>query len=149
MNKSILRSIALGLVVALTSLPLYAQTASSTSNEKDETIAKVQTDGGVIMISEDAAEFQTAVPDQRVKEKARLMVSEDSSATVVYDNGCDQKYDKPGVYEISRSCVPALVLGSGGVSKGWIVAGVIVGTAVLVSIIDDGNDNDSPPPVSR
>ena len=145
MDKSMLKTMIFGLIVGLASMPLYAQTASEKS---DDTVAKVETDGGVIMIS-DGGEFQTAAPDQRVKAKARLMVSEDSSATVVYDDGCDQKYDEPGVYEISSTCVPAILLSSGGVSKGWIIAGAIVGAAILVAVVDDDNDTDSRPPVSR
>lgn len=145
MDKSMIRSLLLGLVVAAASLPLYAQTATA-GNESDETVAKVQTNGGVIMISE-GGEFQTAVPDQRVKAKARLMVSEESSATVIYDDGCDQKYEKPGVYEISETCVLPIALASGGVSKGWIIAGSVVGAAILVATYDD--DDDSRPPVSR
>lgn len=146
MNKSAFRSITLFMVVALASLPLYAQTATSASNESDDTVAKVQTDAGVIMISEGATEFQTAIPDQRVKAKTRLMVSEESSATVVYDNGCDKKYDKPGVYEISSTCVlPYLV---GGASKGLVTAGVLVGGAIIAAVIAD-NNRDSRPPVSR
>jgi len=145
MSTSHLRLIALGLAFAFASVSLHAQTTMSASNEKDETIAKVQTDGGVIMISE-GGEFQTALPDQRVKAKARLMVSEESAATVVYDDGCDQKYDKPGVYEISSTCVLPVVMS--GSAKGWIIAGAVIGTAVLVSVIDD-DDDDSRPPVSR
>lgn len=143
MNKSMLRTMLFGLVVALASLPLHAQ---SSGDEKDETVAKIQTNGGVIMISEEGEQFQTALPDQRVKAKARLMVSEESSATVVYDDGCDQKYEKPGVYEISGTCVLPF-LASGGSAKGWIVAGVI-GAAILVYTLDD-DDDDRRPPVSR
>ena len=145
MDNTMLKTMLFGLVVALAPMSLNAQT---TGNESDETVAKVQTDGGVIMISE-GGEFQTAVPDQRVKAKARLMVSEESSATVVYDDGCDQKYDEPGVYEISSTCVLPIALSSGGVSRGWIVAGGIVGAAILVAVLDDDDDDDTRPPVSR
>lgn len=144
MKNTSFRTIFFGLVVALASMPLYAQ---STSDESDETVAKVQTNGGVIMISE-GGEFQTALPDQRVKAKARLMVSEESSATVVFDDGCDQKYDEPGVYEISETCVLPIALG--GSSKGWIITGAVVGAAILVAVVDDDDDDDDDrPPVSR
>ena len=150
MNKSILRLIALGLVVAFASLPLYAQTSTSASNESDKTVATVQTDGGVIMISE-GGEFQTASPDQRVQAKARLMVSEGSSATVVYNDGCNQKYTKPGVYEISSTCVLPIALGSGGVglSAGLIAAAAVVGGGLIATAIADNHGSDSRPPVSR
>lgn len=137
MLNSAVRSIALALILAGVSMPLCAQTAT----EKDDTVAKVQTDGGVIMIS-DPGEFATALPDQRVRIKARLMVAEESSATVIYDDGCRQKYDDPGVYEISATCVLPIV--AGGSAKGWIIAGVITG--VVIYAIDDNN---RPRPVSR
>lgn len=146
MNRSILQSIALGLIVAFASLPLYAQTATSTSNKSDDTVAKVQTDGGVIMLS-DGGEFQTALPDERVTGKERLMVSEDSAATIVYDNGCDKKYDKPGIYEISSTCVLPFAMSEP--SQGLLVAGAVVGTAILVLAFNDDEDTDSRPPISR
>ncbi len=150
MNKSILRSAALSLVVAFASLPLYAQTETAAEDVKDETIAKVETDAGVIMLSEDGEEFATALPDERVKAKARLMVSEDSSATVVYDNGCDKEYDEPGVYEISHECVLPLVLVSSGATKGWVLAGTVVGGGIIALLISDKKGKGDPrPPVSR
>ena len=61
MSKSMFRSVVFGIAMALVSLPLFAQTSA----EEDETVAKVETDGGVIMIS-DPGEFATAQPDQRI-----------------------------------------------------------------------------------
>lgn len=145
MNKSTFQSVVLGLAMAFVALPLYAQSAADTS-DSDETVAKVETDGGVIMIS-DPGEFATAAPDQRVHKKARLMVSEESSATVVYDDGCKQKYDKPGVYEISATCVLPIALSSGP-SKGLIIGGVILGSAAVYAIIDNNRDDDRRP-ISR
>jgi imidazole glycerol phosphate synthase subunit HisF len=76
-----------------------------------------------------------------------LMVSEDSSAVVIYDDGCRQKYKKPGVYEISATCVLPIILSSGP-SKGLVVAGIFVtGGAIAAAIDHSGNNN--PPPVSR
>ncbi len=143
MNHSMFRSVVFGLAMALVSMPLYAQ---SSGDENDDTVAKVETDGGVIMIS-DPGEFATALPDQRVHKKARLMVSEESSATVVYDDGCKQKYDDPGIYEISATCVLPIVMG-GGPSKALIIGGIIVGSAAIYAIVDNNGDDDRPP-VSR
>ena len=139
-----LKTMLFGLIAGLASMPLHAQTANENS---DDTVAKVETDGGVIMIA-DGGEFQTAIPEQRVKSKARLMVSEESSATVVYDDGCKQKYDEPGVYEISATCVLP-ILWTAGATKGWMISGAIVGAAILLSTVDDGNGPDTRPPVSR
>lgn len=146
MTKTMIRSLALGILVAVIAMPLHAQMApdsSASSDNKDDTVAKVRTDGGVIMLSEEQAQFQTAMPGERVKSKTRLMVSEDSSATVIYDDGCKKKYDKPGVYEISANCVTPVVLG-GGALIGILVAGSVVAIA-----IDPGDDEIAPPPVSR
>lgn len=144
MDKSIFCSVAFGLIVSSMSLPLYAQTDPAAESVRDETIAKVETDGGVIMISEEQEEFETAVPDQRVKAKTRLMVSEDSSATVVYDNGCDRKYDEPGIYEISSSCVLPFLLGSSALQTS---VAVVAGGVISQLITRD--DGDCRPPVSR
>ncbi len=145
MNKSIVGSMVFGLVVAMVSLPLNAQSTAEAS-PTGATVAKVETDGGVIMVS-DGGEFATALPDQRVRAKARLMVSEESAATVVYNDGCKQKYEKPGVYEIPATCVLPVAV-AGGSSRGWIIGGAILGGAALYAIIDSrGNDNRSP--VSR
>ena len=149
MNTSMLGSIALGLALVVASAPLHAQNSATSADKAEDTVAKVVTDGGVIMLSEGATEFQTALPDQRVKPKTRLMVSEESSATVVYDDGCDQKYDKPGVYEISATCaLPVALVSSGGVSKGWVAAGVLVGAALGTALHNDCNCRRCPP-VSR
>ncbi len=147
MNKSIFQSIAFGLVVAFASLPLYAQTTTPDGVKKDETVAKVETNEGVIMISQEGAEFATALPDERVKSKTRLMVSEDSSATVVYDDGCRHKYDKAGVYEISERCVVALLPAAG--TKGWVLAATVFGGGAIALLIDHGGKGDPRPPVSR
>jgi imidazole glycerol phosphate synthase subunit HisF len=145
MKNSMIRSILLGLTVAAVSLPLYAQTAAGANDGEEKTVAEVRTDGGVIMVSEGGA-FQTAVPDQRVKSKARLMVSKESAATVVYDDGCEQKYDKPGIYEISATCALPVVLG-GGSSNALLITGSILGGAALGALIE--NYYHDCPPVSR
>jgi hypothetical protein len=148
MKNSMIRSILLGLTVAAVSLPLYAQTAAGANDGEEKTVAEVRTDGGVIMVSErEGGGFQTAVPDQRVKAKARLMVSKESAATVVYDDGCEQKYDKPGIYEISATCALPVVLGGGGSSNALLITGSVLGGAALGALIEHYNHDC--PPVSR
>ncbi len=151
MNKSMIHSMLFGIAVTAVAMPLQAQMMAdppAPSRETAETVAKVQTDGGVIMISSDGGEYLTADPEQRVKSTARLMVSKESSATVVYDDGCEQKYDQPGIYEISENCVLPVAAVGGGPSKALIVGGILLGGAALYAIIDDYNDRDRPP-VSR
>lgn len=145
MNKSMVRSIVFGFVVAAVSVPLHAQDPAA-DRTKDETVAKVETNGGVIMIS-DGGEFATARTDQRVHSKARLMVSEESAATVVYDDGCEQKYDKAGVYEISATCVLPVALVGGGPSNALLISGAVVGGAILGALIEHNRHHC--PPISR
>jgi hypothetical protein len=93
--------------------------------------------------------FQTAVKGQRVNEKSRLMVSKESAATVVYDDGCKQKYDKPGVYDISVTCaLPPPAVAGGGASKTLIVAGAVVAAYAGYEIYDRLNDDDVQLPAS-
>jgi hypothetical protein len=151
MTKSTIRSMMLGIMVAAVAMPLHAQMlagSSASDSETVETVAKVRTEGGVIMISEEGAEFQTAAPDQRVAAKSRLMVSKESAATVIYDDGCKQKFEDPGIYEISQTCVLPVAASGGGVSKGWIIAGVLLGGYGVYEIVDN-NNNDNGPPISR
>ncbi len=152
MNTLILRPVALGLVVALASLPLHAQTAAPATTQPVETVATVETEGGVIMISKKGEEFLTAVPEQRVRPSARLMVSEGSSATVVYDDGCKQVYDKPGIYAISENCSLPVALVAAPETAGWVLAATVVGGGLIALAIAENHDNDdgdARQPVSR
>jgi hypothetical protein len=152
MTQSMIRSMILGVVAIAVAMPLHAQMmaadSSAPASEAENTIAEVQTDGGVIMISDGGA-FETAVPGQRVSTKSRLMVSNESAATVVYDDGCKQKFEKPGIYDISEKCVlpaaPVAVASSGGVSKAWIIGGALLIGYGAYEIIDNNNDDNNSP----
>ena len=158
MTPLVIRSIVLGIAVMGVALPLHAQmmapessASTATTEQEAGTIAEVRTDGGVIMIS-NGGPFQTAVQGQRVSDKTRLMVSKESAATVVYDDGCRQKFDKPGVYPISSTCAlppPAVAASGGGVPKTLIVAGAVVAAYAGYEIYDSLNDDDDQPPASR
>lgn len=127
-------------VLGLFSLPAIAQQESE--------IAKLQVDSGVIMTSRDNAAFVSAVTNDPLFDNQRLMVSEDSSATVVYDDGCRETYDKPGVYELDATCTPALVSSSGGMSPGLTAAVGAAGVGLAAYLVDRNNDDETPP-VSR
>ncbi len=154
MNKSMIRSMLFAIAAVAVAMPLHAQMMadpSATTSEAAPVVAKVRTNGGVIMVS-DGGEFQTAAQDQPVTAKSRLMVSKESSATVIYDDGCKQRYDEPGIYEISQTCVlpVAAAASGGGPSKGLIIGGVLLGGAAIYAYIDHNNDDDDDrPPVSR
>ncbi|SFN31936.1 hypothetical protein [Dokdonella immobilis] len=159
MNPLVIRSLVLGIAVMGVSMPLHAQMmapepASSPSAETPvaNTVAEVRTDGGVVMVS-NGGPFQTAVPGQRVDAKARLMVSKESAATVIYDDGCKQTYDKPGVYPINETCVlpppPVAAAGSSAGAPKWLIGtGVAIGLYAIVDSLND-NDNNDQLPVSR
>ncbi|HET9048712.1 MAG TPA: hypothetical protein VFN29_07130 [Chiayiivirga sp.] len=127
-------------VLGLFSLPAIAQQESE--------IAKLQVDSGVIMTSRDNAAFVSAVTNDPLFDNQRLMVSEDSSATVVYDDGCRETYDKPGVYELDATCTPALVSSSEGMSPGLTAAAGVAGVVLAAYLVDRNNDDETPP-VSR
>lgn len=149
MNNSTVGAVVFGLAVALASLPIQAQTTSSAAEKSDDTFATVKSENGDIMISDNGGEFATAAQDQRVTDKARLMVAENSKATVKYDNGCDKTYDEPGVYDLSTACVAALLGSGAGTLTDWIIPGVVIGAVAVYSIHEANSDNDRRPPVSR
>jgi hypothetical protein len=145
-----------GVVGFALALPLHAQMMNpdppqAPAAAEETTIAEVQTDGGVIMVS-NGGPFQTAVPGQRVSAKSRLMVSKESAATVVYDDGCKQKYSKPGVYDISADCaLPPVAVASAGPSKALIAGAIVVGAYAAYEIYDyykDDDDDDDSGPIS-
>lgn len=157
MTPSVIRSIVLGIAIVGVALPVHAQMMAPESSKPaapvSNTVAEVRTDGGVVMVSADGGPFQTAVEGQRVDSKSRVMVSKESAATVIYDDGCRQKYDKPGIYDVSETCVlppPAVAAAGGGAGapKLLIGAGVAIGLYAIVDSLNDDNDDDQQP-VSR
>jgi hypothetical protein len=117
--------------------------------QEESKVAKLQVDSGVIMTSRDNAAFVSAVTDDPLFDNQRLMVSEDSSATVIYDDGCRETYDKPGVYTLDATCTPAAVAStSGGGTTGMVVSGAVAVAVVAAAISQDGH-KDKTPPVSR
>ncbi len=127
-------------VLGLFSLPAIAQQESE--------VAKLQVDSGVIMTSRNDAAFVSATNDDALYDNQRLMVSENSSATVIYSDGCRETYDKPGVYQIDATCTPTVASSSDGMSPGMMSA-VGVGGVLLAAYLVDNNKDDDTPPVSR
>lgn len=155
MTPSVIRSIVVGIAIAGAAMPIQAQMmapeSSAPAAPASNTVAEVRTDGGVVMIS-DGGPFQTALPGQRVDANSRVMVSKESAATVIYDDGCKQKYDKPGIYPVGETCVlpppPVAATASKAGAPMWLVGtGVAIG---LYAIVDSFNDDDNDQqPVSR
>lgn len=143
MRKTILKAALLSVAAAF-ALPALAQTGADAQAQRDD-VAKVRIDGGVIMVS-DGGPFVSAMQEQRVAAGDRVMVSNDSIVTLVYDDGCEQKYDEPGVYKVEPECKRAIAWWGGDRWKAVAIGAAIVGGIVLINEI---NDDDDDKPISR
>lgn len=138
---------AASIMFAAIALPVaaWADTTPTKNGDQDKQVAKLQVDGGVIMLSRDQAPFASGATDDPLFHKERLMVSEQSVATVIYNDGCRQKYDKPGIYVIGDNCVPPVAWFSGDSAiptTGLVIAGAVAGGVI-------GYNLHHCPPVSR
>lgn len=132
----------------------FALTASAAASAADGAVT-LRVDRGNVMTSE-GGEFVSAQSGKLLVAGERLMVSEGSVATVVYDNDCTREYNTPGVYAVEQGCAKgALVAGTttSATAKGvdlvgaaGIAAGVGVGAALLSSM--DQSDARPPAPVA-
>ncbi len=135
----------------LTTVALAAGVAAPAFAQDQAPTATLRVDQGSVMTS-DGGEFASASTGSVLNVGERLMVTEGSVATVVYDNDCDRTYKTPGVYvvEDGSKCVPAAVAGEG--VKDSTVATVVAVSMVLAPLLTDTDRNKSaspPPPVSR
>lgn len=106
------------------SLPVLAQDAPAKA-----AVATVQIDGGVVMVS-DGGPFTSATSGEQVVAGSRIMISKDSSAKLVYSDGCMQSYTKAGVYAVNEQCKAAAAIGTAGnAGNGWTTAAVVIGAA--------------------
>lgn len=108
-----------------------------------DVVATLQVNKGVVMTST-GSEYASAVSGQSLVKSERVMIAQDSSATVTYSNGCKRVLDAPEVYTVDGVCTAA----------GWSVPGTVVGVAagvVAVSVlVDNLNNNDQQQnPISR
>ena len=127
------------LVVA--SLALAASSAAVAAEQDSVTL---RVDRGSVMASQ-GGEFATANSGQVLVVGERLMVSENSSATVVYGNDCKREYTAPGVYVIDATCVKAAATGG----TDWVGAAKIVGGVAVGAALLNGMEQTDAPPVSR
>lgn len=126
-------------VFAVASLAVFASSAASAA----EQAATLRVDRGSVMTSQ-GGEFATANSGQVLVAGERLMVGENATATVIYDNDCKREYNAPGVYVIDATCVKAAALGTDWVGAAKVAGGVAVGAALLNSM-----EQTDGPPVSR
>ncbi len=110
-------------VLAALSLPVYAQ------GDQDKTVATLQVNKGLVMTST-GGEFVSATTGETLIKDERLMISKDSSATVVFNDHCRRTYDEPGVYKIDPDCKAAAVWGGGATAAAIIAGGVVAGIII-------------------
>lgn len=128
MKKS--ASLLLSILVAC-ALPALAQEGG---------VATLKAHAGNVTVST-GGEFIGAETGQRLQAGTRLMLTEDSYATVAYDNNCTVTYSKAGVHTVTGECKPA-----GGGSNAGVIAGVVGGAALLGLAAGGGGGGDDPPP---
>jgi len=119
--------------------PVYAEDATAT----------LRVDRGTVMVSVDGGDFVSANSGRIVATGQRLMVAENSAATVIYEDDCDPEYTDPGVYVIQPDCKAAVVWGTD-----WRAVGIIAGTGVIGAILLAADGDGAPPrppsaPISR
>ncbi len=148
MYKLALNAMMFGVIAAL-SLPAYAQESGQVKTEvktqvktQDDTVATLRVNKGVVM-SSTGGEFVTASTGEQLIKDERLMISKDSSATVVFNDHCQRTYDEPGVYKIDADC-KAVVWFGGPRAVAFVIASVVA-TGVIVHNINGHN----PRPISR
>jgi hypothetical protein len=116
--------------------PVFAQDQSIT----------LRVDSGTALTST-GGEFASASNGQPLVVGEKVMVNENSASTAVYPDGCEIKFDKPGVYEVPSECKRgAWVADSGSHVNTWVVVGGALIAAALIGSGSNGVEN--PPPLS-
>ena len=110
--------------------------------------ATLRVDSGSALVSA-GGEFAAAPSGTQVAPGTRVMLTENSRATLVYPNGCTQPLGAAGVYNVPATCVAATGgrATAGGVD--WASAGIITGAGALVALGLDNMDQEPAPPISR
>ena len=144
---------------SLIAAALFAFAASAPAHAEDPA-PTLQVNSGTVMTSQ-GGEFATAANGASVAPGTRIMLAENSSATVTYANGCSAVISAAGVHAVPAVCqagsgqaavgAPAAT-GTQWASAGWLFLGTAVVAAGLSEIGGDGDPLPSevtPPPVSR
>ncbi|MFC5489974.1 hypothetical protein [Dokdonella soli] len=127
----------MSVVVAAISLPTYAQ-----QDLQDSNLPTLQVNKGVVM-SSTGGDFVTVATGKQLTKDERLMVTKDSSATVIYKHHCQLAYDKPGVYTIEDECRAGVLPGGAG------TVAIVVADVVAAGVIVDNLSNNDSQPISR
>lgn len=136
---------------------LVASTGFGNVLADDDMDATLQIDQGSIMTSA-GGDFVTAADRKRLDEGQRVMVTEGSKATLVYDNGCREELVDPGVYVVDEDCVAGILAPASGAAVagtgtffGIKAVPFLITSAAVVAIMLNGDDNNgaAAPAVSR
>jgi len=134
----------LAAALAVFALPSWAQ---------ESTIATLQAQTGNVTVSA-GGQFSGVETGQRLQAGNRLMLTEGSSASLLYDNKCTLNFNQPGVFTVPADCKPKGAAG-GDNNNAAVIGGVAAGVAVIALAAGGGGDDGSdtpptaPPPVSR
>ena len=138
MTKLVSGILCVALGVALT-LPAYAQSAATPADHQQNIGAVNKLTGSVMLSNQQTGAFAPAALSENVVSGQRLMVASNSSSTIKYNNGCEQTFDKAGVYELDESACKAVL---------WPVGGKIVYAAMtgglIYGIIHNANNHRTP-----
>lgn len=99
-------------------------------------------------------DFVTAASGTMLEPGSRVMLAENSTATLVYSNGCTQPLTAAGVYGVPATCVPTATA-RGATATGVDVKGalIVAGTGAIVAAglasMDDVDARPPPAPISR
>jgi len=132
-----------------------AATAFSAAHTNDNPVT-VRVDSGSVMASQ-GGEFVTAASGTQLAPGSRIMLAENSSASLVYASGCTQAISAAGVHAVPAMCQAtgsqAAVGAATAAGVDWGSAGLLfLGTAAVaagLSQMGDGDPLPPPPPVSR
>jgi len=123
-------------------VPAFVLTANAQGGSSDF-IATLQVDKGVVM-SSTGNEYVSAISGQRLVKAERVMIAQDGSATITYNDNCKRVLDTPGVYTVDGIC------SAGGWSGLGVAAAVVGGVVAVGVVVDNLNHNDQRQnPISR
>lgn len=132
-----------------------AVSAFSAAHAQEEAVT-VRVNSGSVMTSQ-GGEFVTAATGAPIAPGSRIMLAENSSASLVYPNGCTQELNGAGVHPVAPACQAtgsSAAVGAGtAAGVDWASAGwLFLGTAAVAAGLNEMGDGDPlppPPPVSR
>lgn len=132
-----------------------ATTAFAAAHAQDTPVT-VQVNSGSVMAST-GGEFVTTASGTQLAPGSRIMLAENSSASLVYANGCTQAISAAGVHAVAAVCQATgsqAAIGTGTAAGiDWASTGILFAGAAAVaaglSQMSDGDPLPPPAPISR